>query len=89
MRYRRANVAGGRYFFTVNLAEPKRTLLVDQIDVEGDKNWKTTHPFRIDAMVVLPDHVHAIWTLLEGDSDYPTDLPVAHISKLLKDKNKM
>jgi putative transposase len=74
MRYRRADVAGGTYFFTVNLAERKRTLLVDQIAVlrKAIKNVKTTHPFRIDAMVVLPDHVHAIWTLPEGDSDYPT-----------------
>jgi putative transposase len=28
-------------------------------------------PFRIDAMVVLPDHLHAVWTLPEGDCDFP------------------
>jgi putative transposase len=28
------------------------------------------HPFAIDAMVVLPDHLHTIWTLPEGDSDF-------------------
>jgi len=54
MRYRRANVTGGTYFFTVNLAERKRTLLVDHIDVLRTviRSVKTAHPFRIDAMVV-------------------------------------
>ena len=33
MRYRRADVAGGTYFFTVNLADRKRSLLVDQVDL--------------------------------------------------------
>jgi putative transposase len=32
---------------------------------------KSRHPFHIDALVVLPDHLHAIWTLPEGDADYP------------------
>ena len=73
MRYRRADVAGGTYFFTVNLAERKRMLLVDHIDVLRSvmEKVKKAHPFRIDAMVILPDHLHAIWTLPEGDVDYP------------------
>lgn len=33
---------------------------------------RDTHPFHIDAMVVLPEHIHAIWTLPPGDTDYPT-----------------
>jgi putative transposase len=74
MRYRRADVMGGTYFFTVNLAERKRTLLVDRIDVLRTvmRKVKAMHPFHIDAMVVLPDHLHAMWTLPEGDADYPT-----------------
>ena len=74
MRYRRANVAGGTYFFTVNLAERKRTLLVEHVDVLRTviQKVKARHPFHIDAMVVLPDHLHALWTLPEGDCDYPT-----------------
>ena len=74
MRYRRARVPGGTYFFTVNLAERKRTLLVDHIDDLRNAVRKvlTDHPFCIDAMVVLPDHLHAVWTLPEGDADYPT-----------------
>ena len=74
MRYRRADVAGGTYFFTVNLAERKRTLWVDHVDILRAvmQKVKATHPFHIDVMVVLPDHLHALWTLPEGDCDYPT-----------------
>lgn len=74
MQYRRADVTGGTYFFTVNLAERKRTLLVEHIDALRMvmKKVKVMHPFRIDAMVILPDHLHALWTLPEGDADYPT-----------------
>lgn len=73
MRYRRADVRGGTYFFTVNLAERRRTLLVDHIDALRTvmQKVKTMHPFHIDAMVVLPDHLHTVWTLPEGDADYP------------------
>lgn len=74
MRYRRANVAGGTYFFTVNLAERKRTLLVDYVDLLRTvlREVKTRHPFHIEAMVILPDHLHALWTLPVADADYPT-----------------
>lgn len=74
MRYRRANIKGGTYFFTVNLAERKLRLLVEQVDVlrEAVKTVKQKHPFYIDAFVVLPDHLHAIWTLPEGDADFAT-----------------
>jgi putative transposase len=73
MRYPRADVAGGTYFFTVNLAERKRALLLDHVDVlrEALKGVKLAHPFRIDAMVLLPDHLHALWTLPVDDRDYP------------------
>jgi len=61
------------YFFTVNLAERRRTLLVDHVNVLRAvmQKVKTMHPFHIDAMVVLPDHLHTIWTLPEDDADYP------------------
>ena len=74
MRYRRADVTGGRYFFTVNLAERDKTLLVDYVDELRDaiKQVKQRHPFEIDAMVVLPDHLHAIWTLPHNDADFST-----------------
>jgi len=73
MRYRRARVTGGTYFFTVNLAERDRTLLVDHVDFLRSAMRQVTerHPFNVDAIVILPDHLHAIWTLPEGDCDYP------------------
>jgi len=65
MRYRRANTAGATYFFTVNLADRSNTLLIDAIDVlrEAMRAVQQRHPFHIDAIVVLPDHLHTIWKL--------------------------
>ena len=74
MRYRRSNVPGATYFFTLNLAERHKTLLVDRVDALRAvvKTVKQRHPFYIDAMVIMPDHLHAIWTLPEGDTDFST-----------------
>ncbi len=71
--YRRTHVPGATWFFTVNLAERRSRLLVDRIDSlrQALRYVQQRHPFRIDAMVVLPDHLHAVWTLPPGDSDYP------------------
>ena len=65
MRYRRCYVEGGSYFFTVNLLERDKSLLVDHIDLLRESvRWvKRRRPFDIDAWVVLPDHLHAVWTL--------------------------
>jgi putative transposase len=72
MRYRRAVADGATWFFTVNLAERKRDLLVRHIDElrNAVRKVKAGHPFEIVAMVVLPDHLHAIWTLPPQDHDY-------------------
>jgi putative transposase len=74
MQYRRATIEGGTYFFTVNLAERHRTLLVDQVDLlrQMVSRVRKQHPFFIDGFVVLPDHLHAIWTLPRNDPDYAT-----------------
>ncbi|MEW5838857.1 MAG: transposase [Pseudomonadota bacterium] len=74
MRYRRANVTGGTYFFTVNLAERGRHLLVDHVDIlrASVQAVKRRHPFHIDAFVVMPDHLHAVWTLPVDDADFAT-----------------
>ncbi|KAF1707491.1 REP-associated tyrosine transposase [Pseudoxanthomonas sacheonensis] len=71
--YRRTYVPGATWFFTINLAERRSRLLVDRVDElrQALRYVRTRHPFQIDAMVVLPDHLHAIWTLPPGDSDYP------------------
>lgn len=74
MRYRRAGFPGASYFFTANLAERSRKLLVDHADVlrEVIHEVQSRHPFLIDAMVVLPDHLHAILTLPKNDKDFST-----------------
>src|SRR4051794_21842613 len=73
MKYRRSNLAGATYFFTVNLADRQSQLLTEQIDVlrNAMRKIRQSHPFDIIAMVVLPDHLHAIWRLPEGDADFP------------------
>lgn len=74
MRYRRADVKGGTYFFTVNIAQRHLRLLLDHVEILRDavKTVKQRHPFYIDAFVVLPDHLHAIWTLPPDDADFAT-----------------
>jgi putative transposase len=71
--YRRNRVPGGTYFFTVNLEDRDSALLVDHIEElrASVRRARQLTPFHIDAWVVLPDHMHALWTLPEGDSDYP------------------
>ena len=72
--YRRAFVPGGCWFFTLNLLERRKTLLVDHIDTlrQAVANTRENHPFTIDAFVVLPDHLHAVWTLPPDDHDFST-----------------
>ncbi len=72
-RYRRANTAGGTYFFTVVsyrrqqilCDEPIRNALREAIELA-----RQSYPFNIDAWVLLPDHLHCLWTLPEGDADF-------------------
>jgi putative transposase len=70
--YRRNFIPGGTYFFTVNLASRRSRLLTEHIDSlrNAFRYVKARHPFTVDATVVLPDHLHAIWTLPEGNSDF-------------------
>jgi putative transposase len=70
--YRRNFVPGGSYFFTVNLADRRLRLLTEHIDLlrTAFRYTQTRHSFEIVAAVILPDHLHAIWTLPESDADY-------------------
>ena len=70
--YRRNFVPGGCFFFTFNLAERGLALLTDHVELLRGAFREThlRHPFTIDAIVVLPDHLHAVWTLPEGDADF-------------------
>lgn len=71
--YTRAFAPGGTFFFTVNLADRSTSLLTDHIEALRDsvRRVREAHLFYIVAMVVLPEHLHAIWTLPDGDADYP------------------
>ena len=73
MDYRRSRAAGGIFFFTLNLNDRSATLLVDHIGSlrQAVREVKVRHPFDILAMVVLPDHLHALWRLPDDDGDYP------------------
>jgi REP element-mobilizing transposase RayT len=72
--YRRNFVAGGSFFFTVNLADRRLQLLTENIDAlrTAFRETQRHHSFTIDAIVVLPDHLHTVWTLPEGDADFST-----------------
>ena len=70
--YRRARVRGATFFFTVVLAERGSSLLTERIEDLRRAYVATTAtmPVHCDAMVVLPDHMHAVWTLPQGDGSY-------------------
>ena len=57
-------------FFTVNLLEHRRCLLVEHIDLLRDafRAARAVRPFHLLAIVVLPDHLHCVWRLPEGDA---------------------
>lgn len=70
--YRRSQAPGGTWFFTVTLADRRSRLLVEEIENLRHAYGQTqqARPFRTLAICVLPDHLHAIWTLPDGDSDF-------------------
>ncbi len=73
--YRRMRIPGGCFFFTVNLLERHgNDLLTRRIDLLRDavRHVRRARPFGIDAWVVLPDHLHCVWTLPPGDDDNAT-----------------
>lgn len=74
-RYRRATATGTSYFFTV-LAYRRQPILCDEA-IRGAlrdaiETVRVARPFVIDAWVLLPDHLHCVWTLPEGDADFST-----------------
>ncbi|WP_198263426.1 REP-associated tyrosine transposase [sulfur-oxidizing endosymbiont of Gigantopelta aegis] len=73
--YRRAKIEGASYFFTVNLEQrSQNNLLIEHIESlrNAFHQVRNKHPFTIDAIVILPEHLHCIWTLPEGDADFKT-----------------
>ncbi len=75
MQYRRAFVPGASFFFTV-VTEQRRPILASNEAVEvlrgALRAVGSKRPFNVDAMVVLPDHLHCIWTLPPDDADFST-----------------
>lgn len=71
-RYIRPCQPGASIFFTVALADRGVQTLVDQVETlrQAVRVTRAERPFRIDAWVVLPDHMHCVWTLPEGDADF-------------------
>ncbi|MGP9675271.1 MULTISPECIES: REP-associated tyrosine transposase [unclassified Halomonas] len=71
--YRRAYVPGGSYFFTV-VTHSRQPLLADQLNINAlgraFRRVREEQPFVMEAFVLLPDHLHCLWTLPEDDSDY-------------------
>lgn len=72
--YRRLRAPAATFFFTVNLWNREQRLLVDHIDLlrAALRTTRAQRPFDQRAGVVLPDHLHCLWSLPEGDSDNAT-----------------
>ncbi|MCE5232471.1 MAG: transposase [Mizugakiibacter sp.] len=71
-RYVRAFIPGGTFFFTVALLERRRRLLTEHIDLlrQALADVRRARPFRLDAIAVMPDHLHCIWTLPPDGADF-------------------
>ncbi|MCP1315009.1 MULTISPECIES: transposase [unclassified Halomonas] len=71
--YRRALIPGGTYFFTVVTCR-RQPLLAKESNItalgRAFRRVRHARPFTLDAFVILPDHLHCLWTLPEGDADY-------------------
>jgi REP-associated tyrosine transposase len=72
VRYRRNFVPGGTYSFTVTLADRTSSTLVDHVaDLRmAFRVARHERPFTIEAVMILPEHLHAVWTLPSGDCDF-------------------
>ena len=72
VQYRRNFIPGGTFFFTVVLADRASTALVDHIGALRSvfRAAIRARPFTIDAIVVLPDHLHFVLTLPTSDKDF-------------------
>jgi putative transposase len=72
-RYRRDKTPGATWFFTV-VTFRRRDLLCDEpIRIalrEAIRKARIKHPFNIDGWVLMPNHLHCIWTLPAGDADF-------------------
>ena len=75
MEYRRAKTPGATYFFTVVTHNRRKFLCIPEnirLLRQAFREVMTDHPFKIEAIVVLPDHLHVLWRLPVDDADYST-----------------
>ncbi len=72
VRYRRNFVPGGTYFFAVTLADRRARTLVEHVGAlrAAFRTTRRERPFTIDAIVILPEHLHAVFTLPLDDADF-------------------
>ncbi len=74
-QYKRCYQPGGHYFFTL-VTHQRKPLFANSANVKYLKTAinkvKTKYPFSLNAMVILPDHLHCLWKLPENDADYST-----------------
>ncbi|WP_194711715.1 REP-associated tyrosine transposase [Noviherbaspirillum soli] len=73
VQYRRNFLSGASYFFTIALLNRTSSLLIDQIAIlcNAFQPVQAQRSFPLDAVVVMPDHLHSLWTLPSGEADYP------------------
>ncbi len=73
MQYRRDYTHGATYFFTA-VTFRRMQLFNHPVTIAAlrtaFREEMARRPFTIDAIVIMPDHIHAIWTLPPGDADY-------------------
>jgi putative transposase len=72
VNYRRNFLPGGTFFFTVTLADRRSRMLMDHVGLlrNAFRAARRERPFTIDAVVVLPEHLHALLTLPSDDADF-------------------
>ncbi|KJC35363.1 transposase [Bradyrhizobium sp. LTSP885] len=70
--YRRNFIPGGTFFFTVTLEDRRSSLLVERVGLlrAAFRAARDKKPFTVDAIVILPEHLHTVMTLPSGDADF-------------------
>src|SRR5882724_6573009 len=75
MEYRRSFLPGGTFFFTVVTGD-RKPLFSEPTNIatlrSAFREIQVQRPFTLEAAVVLPDHLHCVWTLPPGDADFST-----------------